>query len=97
MDDPHFLLTINKNPLTALKFDICVEKLFSQDTSSYPTKTHAQTMLNLRGVCKTTNKGGIFTSSFWKKWTGPPSEPRQKPSYFPLYWLFNRGPYYDLL
>ena len=26
-----------------------------------------------------------------------PSEPRKKPSYFPLYWLFNRDPYSGLL
>ena len=26
-----------------------------------------------------------------------PVEPRKKPSYFPLYWLFNRDPYNGLL
>ena len=31
------------------------------------------------------------------KTAGEPLEPRKKPSYFPLYWLVNRDPYYGLL
>ena len=33
----------------------------------------------------------------FKKETHTSCEPRKKPSYFPLYWLFNRGPYNGLL
>ena len=32
----------------------------------------------------------------YQKLCHPPSEPRNKPSYFPLYWLFNRDPYNGL-
>lgn len=67
-------LTINKNPLTPLKFYICVEKLFSQDTSSYPKnkcRGHAKPQRCMQNNQQRWNNHFFH---FWNKWTGPPSE-----------------------
>ena len=83
-------LSLDLSPVTPPKSNIAPENQWLEDKISFDTGPIAGAMLVYQ-------RGKPCTMFLEPAKYETPVEPRKKPSYFPLYWLFDRDPYNGVL